>query len=208
MVSNLGDSCNCILLDDTELNNFLFYAQARSQVGIAALDNSPSSTTSGERTSTDTRQHCTELDDDNQSGDDIDEVHQCISNYFNSTYSGTDEDNKGQVGGVNNYDEESYNEENFDEENEDNWEYDNDDKIKIAYMKGKAKGHRKGKGKGKKGDNGKGKDAKTTVTCYTCGRQGHTSTTIQKAKMGKDRTKATSNNPTTNTKQKCQYPAI
>eukprot|EP00971_Amphidinium_carterae_P330478 6463531-Amphidinium_carterae.1 len=32
---------------DTELDNFLFYAQSRSLVGIATLDNSPSSTTSG-----------------------------------------------------------------------------------------------------------------------------------------------------------------
>eukprot|EP00971_Amphidinium_carterae_P233372 4631927-Amphidinium_carterae.2 len=39
----------------------------------------------------------------------FDEVHQWISNYFNSTSTGTNEDNKGQVNGVNNYDEENYN---------------------------------------------------------------------------------------------------
>eukprot|EP00971_Amphidinium_carterae_P174674 3462341-Amphidinium_carterae.5 len=53
-------------------------------------------------------------------------------------------------------------------------------------MKGKARGQRKGKGKRKKGDNSKGKDGKT-VTCYTCGKQGHTSTHCyyNKGKSGK-----------------------
>eukprot|EP00971_Amphidinium_carterae_P349987 6491328-Amphidinium_carterae.3 len=36
----------------------------------------------------------------------FDEVHQWISNYFNSTYTGT-EDEKGTIGGVNNYKEDN-----------------------------------------------------------------------------------------------------
>eukprot|EP00971_Amphidinium_carterae_P274855 5453900-Amphidinium_carterae.2 len=77
-------------------------------------------------------------------------THQWISNYFNSTYTGTNEDNEGQVGGVNNYDDENYdNEEYYDEENEENWDYDNNHTVTIAFMKGKAKGQRKGKAKEK-----------------------------------------------------------
>eukprot|EP00971_Amphidinium_carterae_P349492 6491042-Amphidinium_carterae.3 len=73
----------------------------------------------------------------------FDEVHQWISNYFNSTYTGTD-DGLGTTGGVNNYEDENYNEENYDEEFEDNAWYNEDDKIMIAFMKGKSKGQRKG----------------------------------------------------------------
>eukprot|EP00971_Amphidinium_carterae_P309849 6157306-Amphidinium_carterae.2 len=68
----------------------------------------------------------------------FDEVHQWISNYFNSTYTGTNEDNKGTIGEVNNYEDENYNDENY-EEYDENWEYDNDDKVTIAFMKGEAK---------------------------------------------------------------------
>eukprot|EP00971_Amphidinium_carterae_P155390 3081731-Amphidinium_carterae.2 len=122
----------------------------------------------------------------------FDEVHQWISNYFNSAYTGTDEDNEGQVGGVSNYDDENYdNKGYYDEENERNWDYDNSDKVTIAFMNGKARGQRRGKGKGKKGDNAKGKDGKT-ITFYTCGRQGHTSTTCYhniKGKSGKGQNK-------------------
>eukprot|EP00971_Amphidinium_carterae_P012707 250389-Amphidinium_carterae.2 len=38
----------------------------------------------------------------------FDDVHQWISNYFNSTYTGTEGDNRGQVGGVSSYDDENY----------------------------------------------------------------------------------------------------
>eukprot|EP00971_Amphidinium_carterae_P151914 3010782-Amphidinium_carterae.2 len=58
-------------------------------------------------------------------------------------------------------------------------------------MKGKARGQRKGQGKGKRGDNNKGKDGKA-VTCYTCSKQGHTSTTCyhNKGKNGKGQNKS------------------
>eukprot|EP00971_Amphidinium_carterae_P348262 6490407-Amphidinium_carterae.3 len=56
---------------------------------------------------------------------------------FNSTYTGTNEDNGGTIGGVNNYEDENYNDENYEEEYDENWEDDNDDKITIAFMKGK-----------------------------------------------------------------------
>eukprot|EP00971_Amphidinium_carterae_P107760 2133876-Amphidinium_carterae.2 len=46
--------------------------------------------------------------------------------YFNSTYTGTDEDNRGQVGG------------------------DNNDPVTIAFMKGKARGQKKAKDKERK----------------------------------------------------------
>eukprot|EP00971_Amphidinium_carterae_P145148 2875833-Amphidinium_carterae.1 len=65
----------------------------------------------------------------------FDEVHQWISNYFNSTYIGTN-DECGPIGGVNNYEDENYNYENYDE----NMEYNEDDKIMIMHMKGKNKG--------------------------------------------------------------------
>eukprot|EP00971_Amphidinium_carterae_P250194 4966550-Amphidinium_carterae.1 len=81
----------------------------------------------------------------------FDEVHQWISNYFNSTYTGTNEDNRGTSGGVNNYKEENYNDENYEEAYDENWEYEASDKITIAFMKGKAKGQRTRKGK--TGDN-------------------------------------------------------
>eukprot|EP00971_Amphidinium_carterae_P162077 3212954-Amphidinium_carterae.3 len=57
-------------------------------------------------------------------------------------------------------------------------------------MKGKARGKRKGIGKGEKGDNSYGKDGRT-VTCYTCGKQGHTSTFCysEKGKSGKGQNK-------------------
>eukprot|EP00971_Amphidinium_carterae_P143487 2842876-Amphidinium_carterae.2 len=106
----------------------------------------------------------------------FDEVHQWISNSFSSTHTGTD-DERGAIGGVNNYEDKNYNYEDYDEEYDENMEYNDDDKIMIAFMKGKSKGKQKGKGKSKKGDNGKGKDGKKRVTCYTCGRQGRTSTT-------------------------------
>eukprot|EP00971_Amphidinium_carterae_P289324 5744390-Amphidinium_carterae.2 len=114
-----GGEAHSIIRRAAELNNFRFFAQLCNRAGIATLDNLQSSTTSGWKTSTDTSprldkgrgeqsqgQHCTKSDDEDQS-----ELHQWISNYFNSTYTGTDEDNKGTVGGVSNYEEE-YNEEN------------------------------------------------------------------------------------------------
>eukprot|EP00971_Amphidinium_carterae_P339288 6476988-Amphidinium_carterae.1 len=121
----------------------------------------------------------------------FDEVHQWISNYFNSTYTGRNEDNRGTIGGV-------------------SWGYDNDDKNTIACMKGKAKGLRKGKGKGKKRDNGKGKYGKTTVACYTCGKHTHRrlAIAIHKASMGKDKAKAVHNNQTVNNKGKATAKAM
>eukprot|EP00971_Amphidinium_carterae_P286153 5681931-Amphidinium_carterae.1 len=152
MVSNLGDNYNCNLLEATELNNFRFFTQSCSQVGPVTLDNSPSNTTSG------------------YSDDDTDDVHQWISNYFNSTYTGTEGDNRGEVGGVSNYDNENYDNEEYNEE-----EYDGDNSVLQRRSK-----------RTKKGDNGKGKEAKT-ITCYTCGKQGHTSTRCyyNKGKSGK-----------------------
>eukprot|EP00971_Amphidinium_carterae_P351038 6491873-Amphidinium_carterae.1 len=117
-------------------------------------------------------------DDEDQSSKDIDDVHQWISNYFNSTYTGTEDDNGGQVGGVSNHDNENYDNEEYNEEEYDEiWDYDNNDPVTIAFIKGIARGQRKGKKekKRKKGDNSKGKDGRT-ITCYTCGKQGHTLT--------------------------------
>eukprot|EP00971_Amphidinium_carterae_P302765 6015951-Amphidinium_carterae.4 len=98
----------------------------------------------------------------------FDDVHQWISNYFNSTYIGTDEDNRVQVGGVSNYGNENYdNEEYNEEEYDDNWDYDSNDPVTIAFMKGKARGNgrrkrkrKREKGKGKKGKREKGKREK------------------------------------------------
>eukprot|EP00971_Amphidinium_carterae_P323780 6434573-Amphidinium_carterae.4 len=57
----------------------------------------------------------------------------------------------------------------------------------IAFMKRKNKGKQKGEGKGKKGNNnGKGRDGKPQITCYTCGRPGHTSTTCYHNTKGKN----------------------
>eukprot|EP00971_Amphidinium_carterae_P004572 91536-Amphidinium_carterae.1 len=119
----------------------------------------------------------------------FDDVHQWTSNYFNSTYTGTEDSHKGQVGGVSNYDNENDNEEYNAEEYDESWDYDNNDPLTVAFFRGKAKGQKKGKGKGKKGDN-KGKDSRT-VTCYTCGKQGHTSTFCyyNKGKSGKGQSK-------------------
>eukprot|EP00971_Amphidinium_carterae_P138485 2744145-Amphidinium_carterae.1 len=105
----------------------------------------------------------------------FDEVHQWISNYFNSTYTGA-EDDKGQIGNINEKtekQEEWYNDENNEYYGYEGFEEYNDQDVKyIIQMVNKGKGKRKGKNKGKgKGDKG-GKDSKT-VTCYTCGQQGH-----------------------------------
>eukprot|EP00971_Amphidinium_carterae_P288853 5735462-Amphidinium_carterae.2 len=128
----------------TELNNVRFFAQTCSRAGIATLDNSPSSTAS-------------DCDSGQQPGylkgniaqnlmmriiqaATFDEVHQWISNYFNSTYTETDEDNKGQVGGV-----------KMRRTTKRSITRTGSTTITIAYMEGKAQGQRKGKGKGKKG---------------------------------------------------------
>eukprot|EP00971_Amphidinium_carterae_P273412 5426226-Amphidinium_carterae.1 len=97
-------------------------------------------------------------------------------------------DNRGQVGGVSNYDNDNYDHEEYNEEEYDeSWDYDNDP-VTIAFMKGNARGQRKGKGK--KGNNSEGKYG-STVTCYTCGKQGHTSTFCyhNKGKSGKGQNK-------------------
>eukprot|EP00971_Amphidinium_carterae_P052991 1043770-Amphidinium_carterae.1 len=62
-----------------------------------------------------------------------DEVHQWISNYFNSTYTGADED-KGAVGNINEQETEQYEEwKDYYEENEEYYEeyYDEDVKYII-----------------------------------------------------------------------------
>eukprot|EP00971_Amphidinium_carterae_P153650 3046617-Amphidinium_carterae.1 len=111
----------------------------------------------------------------------FDDVHQWISNYFNSTYAGTEEDNRGQVGGVSSYDKENYdNEEYNEEENDESWDYDNNDPVTIAFMKVRARGQKKGNLK--KGDNNKSKEGRT-ATCYTCRKQGHTSTFCYKGQQ-------------------------
>eukprot|EP00971_Amphidinium_carterae_P100735 1993008-Amphidinium_carterae.1 len=98
------------------------------------------------------------------------QVHQWTSNFFNSTYSRT-EDEHGTIAGV------------IDETEEYNAEY--NEQVMIAFNIRKGQWNRgKGKGKdkgGKKGDNdhnpiGAGKDkGQQPVVCYTCGRPGHTS---------------------------------
>eukprot|EP00971_Amphidinium_carterae_P103295 2044693-Amphidinium_carterae.1 len=50
------------------------------------------------------------------------ETGQWISNYFNSTYTGTEGDNRGQVGGVSSYDNENYDNEEYNEYVE-SWDY-------------------------------------------------------------------------------------
>eukprot|EP00971_Amphidinium_carterae_P111631 2210696-Amphidinium_carterae.3 len=97
------------------------------------------------------------------------EVHQWISNFFNNTHTGTDDDNAA-IGAVT--------------EDTDNYK----EQLMIAFnkwYKGKGKGQRhKGKGKDKGGETGDnnhhdhkgGKDkGKKPVVCYNCGRPGHTS---------------------------------
>eukprot|EP00971_Amphidinium_carterae_P165429 3279345-Amphidinium_carterae.1 len=69
----------------------------------------------------------------------FDNVHQWISNYFNCTYTGTEDNHEGQVGGVSNYDNENDNEEEYDE----GWDYDDNDPVTIAFFRGKAKGQKK-----------------------------------------------------------------
>eukprot|EP00971_Amphidinium_carterae_P302006 5999984-Amphidinium_carterae.1 len=114
-------------------------------------------------------EHCRELDDEGQSSNDI-RQHSPMDFQLLQQYT-----HWYRIGGVSSYDNESYdNEEYNEEEYDENWDYDNNDPGTIAFMKGKARGQREGKGKGKKGDN-KGKESRT-VTCYTCGKQGHTST--------------------------------
>eukprot|EP00971_Amphidinium_carterae_P197663 3922980-Amphidinium_carterae.1 len=96
----------------------------------------------------------------------FDEVHQWISNYFNSTYASADED-KATLGNVNETEVEQYDEwkEYYNEETR---EYNEEDVKYIVGMLNKGKGKRKGKGKGGKDKGGKDK----TVTCYTCGQKG------------------------------------
>eukprot|EP00971_Amphidinium_carterae_P164570 3262660-Amphidinium_carterae.1 len=115
----------------------------------------------------------------------FDEVHQWISNHFNSTYAGVDED-KGTIWNINDADEEQYDEwKDYNEETEEyDYEY-NDDDVKYAVAmlnKGKGKRFRKGKGKGGK-DKG-GKDSKS-VTCHACGQQGRVSPNCPMKKGGK-----------------------
>eukprot|EP00971_Amphidinium_carterae_P348635 6490601-Amphidinium_carterae.3 len=187
MVSNIGDNYTCNLLEATELNNFRFFAQSCSQVGPARQDSSPSNTTSGLRTLTETRLRMDMVQPQimhmkiatvvsNLKGNiaenlmmrinqatTFDDVHQGTSNYFNSTCTGKEGDQKGQVGGVSSYDNENYDNEGYNEEEyEENWDYDNNDPVTSAFMKGKARprGQRKGKGKIWKGDN-KGKESRT-----------------------------------------------
>eukprot|EP00971_Amphidinium_carterae_P058803 1162668-Amphidinium_carterae.1 len=85
-----------------------------------------------------------------------------------------------------NYDNDEYNEEEYNE----NWYYDNNDPVTIAFFRGEAKGQNTGKAKGKKGDITKGTDGRT-VTCYSCGKQGHTSAFCyyNKGKSGKGQNK-------------------
>eukprot|EP00971_Amphidinium_carterae_P009079 179283-Amphidinium_carterae.1 len=101
----------------------------------------------------------------------FDEVYQWISNYFNSTYAGADEEN-GTIGAINDPDEEQY--EDWSEETEEYYDDYNDEDVKyvIAMLnKGKGKSRQKG-GKSKGKDQG-GKD-KQGVTCYTRGKPGET----------------------------------
>eukprot|EP00971_Amphidinium_carterae_P041083 806908-Amphidinium_carterae.1 len=115
----------------------------------------------------------------------FDDARQWISNCFNSTYTGTEGDSKGQVGGVSNYDNENYDNEEYNEEKYDeNWDYDDNDPLRVAFFRGRAKGQKKGKGT--KGDNAKGKEGRT-VTCYIAGSMDthrHFATTIRARVVG------------------------
>eukprot|EP00971_Amphidinium_carterae_P155904 3090836-Amphidinium_carterae.1 len=117
----------------------------------------------------------------------FDEVHQWqwISNYFNSTYTSVDED-IGTIGNINEADKEQYDEwKNYNEETEEyDYEYNDDDVKYVAAMLNKGKGKRFREGKGKGGKDKGGKDNKT-VTCYTCGQQGHISPNRPMKKGGK-----------------------
>eukprot|EP00971_Amphidinium_carterae_P046367 912756-Amphidinium_carterae.1 len=94
----------------------------------------------------------------------FDEVHQWISNCFNSTYTGADDD-KGQVGNINEKTEkheEWNNDENDEYYGNEGFEEYNDEDVKyiVGMLNKKGKGRkRKNKDKGK-GDKG-GKDSKT-----------------------------------------------
>eukprot|EP00971_Amphidinium_carterae_P322365 6407076-Amphidinium_carterae.1 len=182
----------------TELNNFRFFAQSCSPIGQVIPDSSCTrqyykwledinryEAENGHDSITDHVKIATGVN--NLKGNiaenlmmrinqatTFDDVHQWNSNYQNSTYTGTEGDNRGQVGGVSNVGNENYDNDEFNkEEYDENWDYDSNDPVMIAFNKGKAKGQRKGTGK--KGDNTKGKEGRT-VTCYTCAKQGHTST--------------------------------
>eukprot|EP00971_Amphidinium_carterae_P005120 102160-Amphidinium_carterae.2 len=86
-----------------------------------------------------------------------------IKGHLMTTYTGTEGDNRGQVGGVSNVDNENYdNDEYNEEEYDENWDYDNNDPVMIAFNKGKAKGQRKRKRKERRQT--KGKEGRT-MTC-------------------------------------------
>eukprot|EP00971_Amphidinium_carterae_P165493 3280522-Amphidinium_carterae.1 len=102
----------------------------------------------------------------------FDEVHQWISNYFNNTCAGADEE-KGTIGAINDPDEEQY--EEWNEETEGYYDDYNDEDVKyVVAMLNKGKGKRRQKGGKNKGKDKGGKDNKG-VTCYTCGKSGHIS---------------------------------
>eukprot|EP00971_Amphidinium_carterae_P145009 2873137-Amphidinium_carterae.1 len=79
----------------------------------------------------------------------FDEVHQWISNYFNSTYARADEE-KGTIGAINDPDEEQY--EEWNEETEEYYDDYNDEDVKfVVAMLNKGKGKRRQKGGKSKG---------------------------------------------------------
>eukprot|EP00971_Amphidinium_carterae_P233022 4625128-Amphidinium_carterae.2 len=144
-----GDIVNfsqtCFQIMATAKNSFS--GESCSQAGIATLDNSRSNTTNyryeseiGQGTINDHVKTATVVN--NLKGSIAQNLMMKINQrttfdeYFNSTYTGRDEDNRGTSGRVNNYEDENYNDKNYDKEYDENWEYDNDDKITIAYMKG------------------------------------------------------------------------
>eukprot|EP00971_Amphidinium_carterae_P349465 6491032-Amphidinium_carterae.1 len=95
---------------------------------------------------------------------------------------------KGAIGNINEAENENTEEWNGYNDEEYYDEYNEDDMRYIIQMVNKGKGKRKSKGKNKGKDKG-GKDSKT-VTCYTCGQQGHISPNCphKKGKGGKNKT--------------------
>eukprot|EP00971_Amphidinium_carterae_P121568 2407523-Amphidinium_carterae.1 len=91
----------------------------------------------------------------------FDEVHQWISNYFNSTYAGADED-KGAIGNINEQESEQQEEWNgYNDENEEYYEEYNEEDVKyIIQMVNKGKGKTKGKSRGKTGKDKGGRTAR------------------------------------------------
>eukprot|EP00971_Amphidinium_carterae_P292660 5809957-Amphidinium_carterae.1 len=135
----------------------------------------------------------------------LDDVHQWISNYFNSTYTGTEGDNRrrGQFGGVSNYDNENYDNEEYNEaEYDEKLDYDNNDLVTIL-RSSKAK-------REDKALKGKVKEKETTETIAKEKMEGQLHATLAeskdthrhfatttKARVEKARTKAVNNHPTT-----------